>query len=100
MITVQWPSSVASKAQVWRVLDLSGMTTSVRQSRNFTKAGYVYVNGNRIYGLKAVVSVGEKFTLELRYPNGKIVSKSIMLTTRNYTRKARNNEKPELKYKG
>jgi len=83
--TVQWPSAIATRAQVWRVLDLSGMTTSVRDSRNFTKAGFVFVDGNQVFDLKTTVPVGTPFTLELRFPNGKIVSQSVTLVPREWS---------------
>ena len=86
MVTVSWPSSVADYAEVWRILDLSGLTGSVRLSRNYTKAGFVYLNGNPVLNLKQTVKVGSKFTLELRFPNGRIKSREIMLvSTWNHT---------------
>ena len=70
MLTVLWPSAVASRAEIWRVLDLSGLTKSGRESENFLKAGFVYLNGQRIYTLQETVEVGRLFLLELRFPNG------------------------------
>lgn len=101
MITVAWPSAVAEKAEVWRVLDLSGMTNSVRESRNYTKAGYCYLNGKRVLSLKTTVVLGSKFDLELRFPNGKIVRREIKLVQRPYsTRQSRSNSPRDLKYRG
>jgi hypothetical protein len=79
MLYVNWPSAVATEAEVWRVLDLSGMTRSVRESRNFTLAGFVYLNGNKVSGLKDKVYVGAVFTLELRFPDGFTKSQKIFL---------------------
>lgn len=56
---------------------MSGMTNSVRESRNFTRAGYTYLDGRRIQSLKATVDMGKVFVLELRFPNG--VTKSAEL---------------------
>lgn len=70
-------------AQVWRVLDLSGLTKSVRESRNFTKSGFVYMDGVRISSLKDRVRLGTTFTLELRFPNGRTKSEEITLVATN-----------------
>ena len=100
-IVVEWPSVIALQAQIWRVLDLSGMTNSVRQSRNFTRAGYTFLNGNRVNGLKAIVALSSTFTLELRFPNGRIKSRDITLVNRPFSRgKARQSSATEIKFKG
>lgn len=72
-----------SYAEVWRVLDLSGLTNSVRESRNYTKAGFVYKDGVRVSSLKDRVQLGSTFTLELRFPNGRTKSKEITLVVTN-----------------
>ena len=80
MIKIGWPTQKKQvNAQVWRVLDLSGLTRSVRESKNYTKAGFVYLDGTRITSLKHTVSIGDPFTLELRFPNGRTRSLEIML---------------------
>lgn len=81
MVTeIGWPTLQKQvNAQVWRVLDLSGLTRSTRESRNYTKSGFVYLDGNRITSLKQTVSIGDPFTLELRFPNGRTKSLEIML---------------------
>ena len=100
-VVVQWPSVVARQAEIWRILDLSGLTKSVRESRNFTKAGFVFLNGNRVHGLKAAVQVNNTFTLELRFPNKRVKSLDITLVNRPFGRRtARQNSAPELRYKG
>lgn len=86
-IKVTWYSIVSPYAQVWRLLDLSGLTKSVRESRNFTKAGYVYVDGNLVNSLKATVPLGQNLVLSLHFPNGKIKSKEIMVISRATGRK-------------
>lgn len=100
MITVAWPSINVENAQVWRILDLSGMTKSVRDSRNFTRAGFVYLNGNPITGIRATVLVGSLFTLEIRFPNGKILSRDIRLVTTTPPRMQRSNEPTTLHRRG
>jgi hypothetical protein len=87
MIKVNWPTrSMETQAQVWRVLDLCGMTKSVRESRNFTKAGYVSLNGNPVLSLKTTVGLGVPFTLTLTFPNGVVREAEIMLTPWDRTR--------------
>lgn len=81
-ITVQWPSALATRATAWRLLDLSGMTKSVRESRNFTRAGYFYINGNRTASLGATVEIGSPTTIELRFPNGVTLSQEIFVVPR------------------
>ncbi|NJL53696.1 hypothetical protein HC928_00225 [bacterium] len=65
---------------MWRVLDLSGLTSSVRESRNYVRAGYVYLNGQPVYNLKDTVEVGSSFRLEIRFPNGYIEARNIFLS--------------------
>ena len=103
MIRVAWPTTrMDVKAQVWRVLDLSGLTRSVRESRNFTRAGYVFLDGHRVAGLRDTVSLGKPFQLEIRFPNGRTKSEEIMLVPRDRTveLRPRNTQPTELKYKG
>lgn len=96
MLTVAWPSAVATRAEVWRVLDLSGMTNSVRQSRNFVKAGFVYLDGEPIRTLKDQMDVGRPYRLELRFPNGVVQAQTIFLT-RPVRYKPRTNQ-PDTRY--
>lgn len=79
-------------AHVWRLLDLSGMTNSVRDSRNFVLSGYVFYDGQRAT-LKSRVALGTVFTLEIRFPNGIVKSETIevVMTNRLITRKPREN---------
>lgn len=89
MITIGWPTQNRQVyAEVWRILDLSGLTKSVRESIGYTKSGYVYLNGSNITSLKQSVSTGEPFRLELRFPNGRIKGADIMVvpSTRHTTR--------------
>lgn len=79
VLTVVWPSAVATKAEVWRVLDLSGLTNSVRQSRNFVRAGYVWLNNEPIRTLRDQMELGRPYRLELRFPNGVIQGRNIFL---------------------
>ncbi len=80
MLTVIWPSVKAREAEVWRVLDLSGLTSSVRQSENYLKAGFVYLNNDPVMSMTRMVAVGSVFRLELRFPNGVVQGANIMLT--------------------
>lgn len=80
MLTVIWPSAIATRAEVWRVLDLSGLTNSVRQSRNYLKSGYVFLDGNPVSTLKDTVEIGKIVRLEIRFPNGVIKACNLILT--------------------
>jgi len=100
LIKIEWPSTTATKAELWRILDLSGMTNSVRESRNFTKAGFLYFNGNLTKSLKAKVSVGEIFTLELRFTNGVIKSRELMVVSRVPRTASRSLEPTQKYYRG
>jgi hypothetical protein len=91
MINVAWPSAIASNAEIWRVLDLSGLTSSVRESKNYILAGFVYLNGQRISTLRETVELGIQFRLELRFPNGVVEGRDIFLSRKiNY--KPRSNQ--------
>lgn len=99
MIVVQWPSVHAKQVEAWRLLDLAGLTTSVRHSRNYTQAGFGYVNGNS-FTMRTKVPVGEELLLELLFPNGKIIRKRIFVANKYYrSRPARSNEPTTLYYK-
>lgn len=80
MLLVTWPSAIATHAEVWRVLDLSGMTNSIRQSRNFVKAGFVFLNGNSISNLRDQMEIGREYRLEIRFPNGIVQGQNVRLT--------------------
>lgn len=99
MVTVSWQSRSATHAQVWRVLDLSGLTNNVRQSYGYTKSGWVYLN-NSIVDLRTTVEVGAYFTLEIRFPNGRIRSKYIFLTSKQPRGQVRSNEPTTLHRRG
>ena len=112
MIRIGWPTLQKQvNAQVWRVLDLSGLTKSTRESKNYTRSGFVFLNDSRITSLRHTVAIGDPFTLELRFPNGRIKGAEIMLvpTNRLITRKPREmspgtnpylNDPPKFFYKG
>jgi hypothetical protein len=99
-VTVVWPSEVAKEAEIWRVLDLSGMTKSVRESRNFTRAGYVFMDGNLVASLRSRVEIGKRFLLELRFPNGKVISGTMFVINRTPSRTPRSQEDTTLYRKG
>ncbi len=102
MLVVTWLSSFASAAQTWRVLDLSGITKSVRQSGNFVKAGYVYVEGDRVPDFRHTVPLGVPLSFELRFPNGVIKPYTVKVIPREYapTRRARMSSPTKLNRKG
>jgi len=112
MIKIGWPTHRSDiSVEVWRLLDLCGLTNSVRSSRNYTKSGYVYVDGNLINNLKHKVPMGSPMLLELRFPNGKIQSEEIMVVAHtrmsNLTPRLRSpgtnqylNDPPKYFYKG
>lgn len=100
-IIVQWPSAVAKRAEIWRVYDLAGLTKSVRQSKGFTKAGFAYINGRKVRNLKDTVEIGTPFDLELRFPNGRVITERIQLSNKYYgVRQPRSNEPTTLHYRG
>jgi hypothetical protein len=78
MMMVSWPTlKHRAYVEVWRILDLSGLTRSVRESRNYTKSGFVYLNGINVTSFKETISTGEPFYLELRFPNGRVKGEDI-----------------------
>lgn len=79
MIQVIWPSNVATRAEVWRILDLSGMSRNPRDSYNFVRAGIVFLNGSQVADLRTTVEVGSTFHLEVRHGNGKVDTQYIFL---------------------
>jgi len=98
MLTVAWQSGIATRAEVWRVLDLSGITNSVRESKNFLRAGYVYVDQRQIFTMTETVEVGCKFLLELRFPNG-IVKRELIFLVQPSRYKPRINTPDTPRYK-
>lgn len=103
MLTVAWLSPNSDRrANIWRVLDLSGMTNSQRESRNFTLSGFVFFNGRQVRSLRDTVQLGKVFTLELRFPNGVTKSEEIMLVPQDriVSKTPRGNNPRDLKYKG
>lgn len=89
MRKVMWPSNSATHAEVWRVLDLAGFTTSIRDSRNFVLSGYVYVDHVPVFRLTDRVEIGKQFLLEIRFPNG-VTLQDVVFLTRPVRFRARN----------
>lgn len=84
MRNVPWPTLRKKvDAQIWRVLDLSGLTRTVRESRNYLRAGYVYVNGMIVTSKRATVPLGSPFYLEIRFPNGRTIGEDLNLVASN-----------------
>jgi hypothetical protein len=101
MLTVVWPTTRPDiDANIWRVLDLAGLTNSVRQSRNFTKSGFVYLDGNLVPSLRSTVRLGVPFELSIRFPNGRVQSEEIMLVPRMSPRARKNTNPFQALYKG
>lgn len=69
---------MSTVAHVWRVLDLSGMTTSPRQSSNYVKSNYVFLNGNQVT-MNTTVTLGSLFDLSIHFPNGREYTKQMIL---------------------
>jgi len=83
-MNVVWPSRIATHAEVWRVLDLSGLTNSPRESRNYVRAGFVFLNNEPIRSISDQMEIGKDYRLELRFPNGVIQGTVIRLVTPTY----------------
>jgi hypothetical protein len=84
MRNVPWPTLRKKvDAQIWRILDLSGMTRTVRESNNYLKAGYVYANGVLVTSKKATMPLGHPFFLEIRFPNGRTIGYDLNLIPSN-----------------
>jgi hypothetical protein len=79
IITVKWPAVTATHAEVLRVLDLSGITHSFRESRRAIRSGATFLNGE-LCTLRTKVEVGSTFYLEVRGSNGILRGKNIFLT--------------------
>lgn len=84
MITVVWPSYRAKRAHVWRVLDLAGLTAHPQASKQAFRAGCVFLNGERLWDIRHTVEIGTIFTLEIRFQNGKIITKELFLVNQMY----------------
>ena len=68
--SVYWVgSSTNTHASAWRLLDLSGMTKSVRESSRLVKLGLVTVNTAKI-DLKTQLPIGGTYTVEITYATG------------------------------
>lgn len=78
------------------------MTRNVRESRNYMLAGFVYLDGNQVHGLKSMVELGREFTLELRFPNGVTKSQEMMVVPLDRTTllEQRSSVPRKLYYKG
>ncbi len=65
ILTVQWPSLSAQHVELWRVLDLAGITRSPRDSELAVKSGAVFVDGERVTNQKHTISVGRVYRIEV-----------------------------------
>lgn len=66
------------------MLDLSGLTNSPRESRNYIRAGFVFLNGEPIRTIYDKMEIGQNYRLELRFPNGVKIGTAIRLVTPTY----------------
>jgi len=98
MLYVPWPSRTATHADIYRLLDLSGMCTSIRDSKRYLLARYVYINSELVLRLDAKVEIGKPFFLELRLPNAAPVVRHIFVTKATFG-KPRNVGKLQIKRK-
>jgi len=84
-----WPSAIPVDAQVWRVLDLAGLTSNVRESKRLALSGGVYVDGNQILTLQATVPMRTVFEIEIRLPGQPVVRRQIFLVEQQVTPRRR-----------
>jgi len=80
MLYVAWPSRTATHAEIYRVLDLSGMCTSIRESKRYLQAGLVFLNNEVVLSLKDTVEIGKIFHLSLKLPKHAPINNLIFLT--------------------
>jgi hypothetical protein len=78
MLKVTWPGRGVTHVEVWRILDLSGLTQNPRMSKNYVKARYVYLDGNLVT-LKTRVEIGREFQLQIVFPSGVTKYNDIMV---------------------
>jgi len=67
-----------SQVDSWRLLDLSGISNSVRDSRDMVLAGMVTINGSPVRSLKHRSMTGEQITMEVTFQSGRVVSKTFV----------------------
>jgi len=60
-----WPGTSAAHVPIWRLLELSGLTKSTRESEIALKAGAVRFNGNLVMGKRTTAKVDAEHTLSL-----------------------------------
>lgn len=66
MITLMWPSSTATHAEIWRLLDLSGLVRTEREARIAINSRLCYINNTLVSSFKQTVPLNDSYTLELR----------------------------------
>jgi len=101
MIIVEWPSMTAASANLWRVLDLSGLTHSVRESRRQIKSGNVYLNGSQVFdsSLRQMVPVGTPFNVAIHQIDGSVRAADILLVNMVRPNKSRQTVASYVHYK-
>ena len=68
MLTLYWPSTSATHAEAWRLLDLSGLVPTERDARMALNTGLVYINNAMVTSTKYKVAIKDTYRLELRFP--------------------------------
>jgi len=66
MTVLRWPSTSATHAEVWRLLDLSGLVQSQREALIAVNSRLVYINDVLVTSLKQRVKLKDTYTLEVR----------------------------------
>jgi len=100
-LTLEWPSHISPVANVWRLLDLSGMTRNVRESQGLVRSGYVWLNDVRVAGTKDLTPVGDRVRLEIRWPNGVVKARDIFIVSKSgHADRARSNSPTVLHRRG
>lgn len=84
MKIVQWPGFDVKFVEVFRVLDLSGISPNIRNSKLWVKSGYVYLDGVKVLSIKDRLEVGRPCTISVRFPSSIIKQEIIMVICRQY----------------
>lgn len=81
---IRWPGYGLNRVEIYRVLDLSGLSPNSRKSEIFIRSGYVFVNNDQVLSIKDTIEVGKTVLLSIRFPSGIIKEDNIMVVCRQY----------------
>jgi hypothetical protein len=84
MRIIKWPGYGITHVEIYRVLDLSGLTNNPRQSKLFIKAGYVFMDNNPVFTIKDKMEIGLPSLLSIRFSNNTVKEDIIMVIPRQY----------------